>query len=37
MYGWTPEILRSQLNALMRAKPDVPEHLRRTPAAKQSR
>ena len=37
MYGWTPEILRSQLNALMRAKPDVPDHLRRAPAAKPSR
>ncbi|MBM4385397.1 MAG: hypothetical protein FJ091_18745 [Deltaproteobacteria bacterium] len=29
MYGWTPEILRSQLHALMRAKLDVPAHLKR--------
>ncbi len=33
MYGWTPEILRAQLQMLMRVKRDVPDHLRRQPAA----
>jgi hypothetical protein len=31
MYGWTPEILRAQLNVLMRARRDVPAALRRQP------
>lgn len=29
MYGWTPEILRAQLQVLNRSKRDVPAHLRR--------
>jgi hypothetical protein len=33
MYGWTTEILRSQLHALMRAKLDVPSHLKRAAPA----
>jgi hypothetical protein len=33
MYGWTPDILRAQLQVLTRTKRDVPEHLRRQPAA----
>ena len=33
MYGWTPDILRAQLQMLMRVKRDVPEHLRRQPGA----
>jgi MTH538 TIR-like domain (DUF1863) len=33
MYGWTPEILRAQLQMLMRVKRDVPDHLRRQPGA----
>jgi hypothetical protein len=32
MYGWTPDILRAQLQVLTRIKRDVPEHLRRHPA-----
>jgi hypothetical protein len=32
-YGWTPDILRAQLQMLTRIKRDVPEHLRRQPAA----
>lgn len=33
MYGWTPEILRAQLQTMTRGKRDVPEHLRRQPGA----
>jgi hypothetical protein len=37
IYGWTPEILRAQLQAMARAKREIPEGLRRqTPAAKAS-
>jgi hypothetical protein len=32
MYGWTPDILRAQLQMLTRIKRDVPDHLRRQPA-----
>ena len=32
IYGWTPEILRTQLQLLTRVKRDVPEHLRRAPS-----
>ena len=31
MYGWTPDILRAQLQMLTRIKRDVPERLRRQP------
>ncbi len=31
MYGWTPDILRAQLQVVMRAKREAPEHLRRKP------
>jgi hypothetical protein len=35
IYGWTPEILRAQLQALTRAKREVPESMRRqAPAPK---
>jgi hypothetical protein len=36
MYGWTPDILRAQLQMLMRVKRDVPEHLRRQQGPKPS-
>lgn len=32
MYGWTPDILRAQLQMLTRVKRDVPDHLRRQPS-----
>ena len=33
IYGWTPDILRAQLQLLTRVKRDVPEHLRRASSA----
>jgi hypothetical protein len=33
MYGWTSDVVRVQLQTLMRAKREAPEHLRRQPPA----
>jgi hypothetical protein len=33
IYGWTPDILREQLQLLTRVRREVPGHLRRAPAA----
>ena len=33
MYGWTPHILQSQLQALLRVPRDVPDHLRKQAGA----
>jgi hypothetical protein len=32
IYGWTPDILRAQLQVLTRVRRDVPDHLRRAPS-----
>jgi hypothetical protein len=36
IYGWTPDILRAQLQLFARAKREVPPHLRRQAAAPKS-